>query len=796
MSTSQKNKTPFYVTTSIAYVNGTPHVGFAMESIEADVLARWAKKNGRETFFCTGTDEHGEKIQRTAEDQGTTPQAICDKNSEAFRSLGKTLNISNDFFIRTSDQEVHWPSAQKIWSKMEEKGDIEKREYTAQYCYGCEAFLTEKDLDEDGNCPLHKRPPETISEENYFFKLSKYSEKIAKLIETKELEIIPHFRKNEILQMAKSGFHDVSFSRPSKKLPWGIPVPNDETQNMYVWCDALTNYISAVGYGKENPPLRGGSELSEQGESNTENTSSQLPPSPPLRGGDLFQKYWNNAEVVHVIGKDILRFHAGIWIGMLLSAGEKTPDKIFVHGFLTSEGHKMSKSLGNVVDPFGEVEKYGTDALRYFLLREVPIGQDADFSRKRFEEIYQAHLANGLGNLVSRVYNLCQRSEVFVPTEDKFITDETRIFLHAKQKNVEKKMEGFVLHEALSEIFTAIDFCDQKINEIKPWDLIKTDPLATKGFLGEILKVVLWIGDTLLPFLPETGEKIQKIFGVHPPLRGGLGGSELHEQLPLNPPLRGGSSTFGELEMLFPRLEKLNLPKPDSVETNCNSSLQNKNIQFTITPQAQQAGIVAEYVLLDNIAVKKTPRGMQKFLKKEVKAWLEKGGKDNPQWRERVDSQDQIKIDLGFSAEKNINAAESLANLAEKNGKLPNVSNLVDLYNIISLKHGLSAGAHDTAYLSENVKMDITTGDETFEPMQGKEHMDLENNPLKKGEYAFFISDNEIGCRFDSAQCEASKISEGNKNVLIYFQSVQGKEQWAKEAMEEFLELLKEFDLM
>ena len=743
---------PLYVSTSIAYVNGTPHVGFAMESIEADVIARWGRHQGREVFFSTGTDEHGEKIQRTAIEKNTTPQEICDKNAEAFIEMGKYLNISSDNFIRTSDQKKHWPSVQKLWTKLVEAGDLEKREYTAKYCYGCEAFMLEKDLDEDGNCPNHKRPPEEISEENYFFNLSKYSEKIVELLETNTLKIVPEFRKNEILNMAKEGFHDVSFSRPSKKLPWGLTIPNDDTQNMYVWCDALTNYIAALDYNN-----------------NSEN----------------FQKFWDRdiseREAVHVIGKDILRFHAGIWIGMLLSAGEKLPNSIFVHGFLTSEGHKMSKSLGNVVDPKGEVEKYGADALRYFLLREVPIGKDADFSRTRFEKIYQAHLANGLGNLVSRVYNLCERSEVFAPSTVENLCPSVQKFLDTQQEKINSAMNNFELHIAIEEVLKAVEFCDIKINTLKPWVLIKENPEKVKHFLSHILYVVIWIAKNIQPFLPETGEKIQKIFGQKD--------GEISEK-------------FGTLEMLFPRLEKLNLP----VKTNCNSSLQKgntpekKEIHFSLSEDIQKLGIVAEHVVLDTIAVKKTPRGMQKFLKKEVKAWLDAGASRNADWKKRVDLQNQIKTDLGFSPETFPCAPEMLAKLAEKNDKLPNVSNIVDLYNIISLKYGLSAGAHDTNFLEKNVEISLTKGDEKFLPMTGKEHLSPENLPIQKGEYAFFLDTQKttIGCRFDSAQCESSKISEGNTNILVYFQNTKEDEDQnntAKKAMAEFLELVKLYDL-
>ncbi len=752
----EKNRS-LYVSTSIAYVNGAPHVGFAMESIEADVIARWGRYNGRETFFLTGTDEHGEKIQRTAEEKNITPQMLCDENSAKFRALGKCLNISNDDFIRTSDQKKHWPSVHTLWNKLVEAGDLEKKSYTANYCYGCEAFMLEKELDENGNCPNHKRPPEEISEENYFFNLSKYSEKIVELLETNELEIVPAFRKNEILTMAKEGFHDISFSRPSKKLPWGVSIPNDDSQNMYVWCDALTNYISALGY--------------KDSEENTEE--------------NLFNRFWKREEreVVHVIGKDILRFHAGIWIGMLLSAQEKLPNKIFVHGFLTSEGHKMSKSLGNVVDPFGEVEKYGTDAVRYFLLREVPIGKDADFSRSRFEEIYQAHLANGLGNLVSRVYNLCERSAVFSPSTPENLCPSVTKFLEEQDKKIETAMNGYIFNTALEEIFKAVEFCDQKINTVKPWELITTNPEKTQKFLTHILYVMVWIADKLTAFLPETAQKIEDIFQNSC--------TECKQ-----------NSAFGELKMLFPRIEKLHLP---SVEKNDGGSLNTqfsngKKIHFTLSEACQEKGMYAESAQYNAIAVKKTPRGMQKFLKQEVKNWLEKGGTNNAEWKERVALQNKIKTDLGFSIDQFPCAPEMLGTLAEKNGKLPNINTIVDLYNIVSLKHGLSAGAHDVEFLDESVSIDFINGNEVFTPMPGKEHLSQENIPLRRGEYAFFTTEDKtvIGCRFDSAQCDESKITEGNKNIFVYFQSVNTSEttkQWAKDAMEEFTMLLKKYGL-
>ncbi len=490
---------PFYLTTSIAYVNAAPHLGFAMEAIEADAIARWMRQQGRKTFFLTGTDEHGVKIAKTASEQGIPVKDLCDQNSERFRELKEALNLSYDDFIRTSDQEKHWPGAEKLWKLMAKKGDIEKREYKALYCYGCEAFYTEKDL-VDGKCPIHKTVPDLIAEENHFFKLSQYSEKIAELIDSNELEIIPEFRKNEILQMARGGFLDVSFSRPAEKLPWGVPVPDDPAQTMYVWCDALTNYISGIGFGQKDE--------------------------------SKFEEFWNNGEVMHMIGKDILRFHAGVWIGMLLSAGIKTPNKIFVHGFLTSEGEKMSKSLGNVVDPFVEVKKYGADALRYFLLREVPVGRDADFSRKRFEENYQAHLANGLGNLASRVHTLCSRTETYSAPKN-LLPDFAKLLDQADQ-NLMTAMKQLTLHEAISSIFEVVEVLDKKMDETKPWLLVKENPENAQELLANFLAALLWISTKLEPFLPITAEKMQLMFGA-------------------------GKGKFGKGMMLFPRLEKLSM---------------------------------------------------------------------------------------------------------------------------------------------------------------------------------------------------------------------------------------------
>ena len=314
----------FYLTTAISYVNAPPHIGHALEFIQADALARYHRMTGDDTFYLTGTDEHGVKIFDTAAERGITAQELVDENAEKFKALEGILDLSYDDFIRTSSA-MHKSACQKIWMKMFEAGDIYKDTYKGKYCVGCEGYKADKDLDENGNCPNHNKPPEILEEENYFFRLSKYSDKIKAAIESGELKVLPETRKNEMLNIiGDEGLHDVSFSRPKKLLPWGVDVPNDPDQVMYVWCDALSNYITAIGYEEET---------------------------------EQFKKYWPCDA--HIIGKDILRFHAGIWIGMLMSAELPIPKGVYVHGFITSDGRKMGKSLGNVVDPLEYVDKYG-----------------------------------------------------------------------------------------------------------------------------------------------------------------------------------------------------------------------------------------------------------------------------------------------------------------------------------------------------------------------------------------------------------------------------------------------------
>lgn len=459
-------KKKFYITTSIAYTNASPHIGFALELIQADVIARYRRILGEDVFFLTGTDEHGRKVAEAAEKAKKSPQEFTNKISSQFKDLTKILNISNDDFIRTTDKKRHWPSVRKVWLRLKEKGDIYKKKYQGLYCVGCEAFITKKDLI-DGKCRTHLRFPELLKEENYFFRLSKYSKKIEEVLKRSKIEIIPATRKNEMLIFTKQGLHDVSFSRPRKDLSWGIKVPGDETHTIYVWADALTNYISLIDYTLK------------------------------------LKKYW--PADLHCVGKDIFKFHALIWPGMLLSLGLALPKAILVHGFITVSGQKMSKSLGNVVDPFELVKQYGIDTVRYFLLREIPATEDGDFTYEKFEKRYNSDLAGGLGNLVARVVVLAQKVKI---QKSKIEIQNTKLKKEVEKtwKNYRKALDEFRFNEALVAIWDLISSCDRYVEKEQPWKESKKQ----KEVIGNLLSVIGQIAEMLKPFLPETSEKIFK----------------------------------------------------------------------------------------------------------------------------------------------------------------------------------------------------------------------------------------------------------------------------------------------
>jgi methionyl-tRNA synthetase len=457
----------YYVTTSIPYMNGDPHIGFGMELLQADVLARYARQRGDEVIFSTGTDEHGGKIAEKAEAEGLEPQAFVDDLSAKFHSLTKSLNISNDRFIRTTDA-GHKQRAALIWEKL--KDDIYKDSYIGLYCTGCEEFVTEAIAKENNNiCPNHNRNYEKIEEENYFFKLSKYNSKIKTAIDTNEFNISPLTKRNEILHVINEGLDDISISRPIEKNEWGIPVPGDDSQVIYVWFEALMNYITVLGYPEYED----------------------------------FEKYW--PVDVQVIGKDIIRFHAAIWPGILLALGLSLPKKLYVHGFINIEGQKISKSLGNVTHPDEITKIYGVDAFRYYFLRHIPSYEDGDFSWDRMHEAFTNELGNELGNAVQRtgaMINQYQAGLVGVIPES---SHDTQVYHNA--------LAECRFDRALDSVWEQVRGLNQYIEAEKPWQINKegdTDHL--REVLAYQVSSLLSIAELLVPFLPETASKIKAVF--------------------------------------------------------------------------------------------------------------------------------------------------------------------------------------------------------------------------------------------------------------------------------------------
>jgi methionyl-tRNA synthetase len=461
----------FYITTAIDYASDVPHFGHALEKTQADVIARYQRFLGKEVYFLSGSDEHGIKILKRAEARGKNVKDFVDENVEMYKKLAVALGISIDDFIRTTDKKRHWPGAQTLWKKLDDAGDIYKAKYKGYYCVGCEAYITEKEL-VGGKCQIHDKEPELIEEENYFFRISKYAQEIENKIKSDELKIIPVSRKNEALAMLGAGLEDMSFSRFAEKLNWGVPVPNDPSQIMYVWCDALANYVSALGYGSDD--------------------------------NNNFAKFW--PADLHVIGKDISRFHAIVWPAMLLSAGLPLPKEILVHGFALSGGRKMSKTLGNVINPFDLIEVYGADAVRYYLLREITIFEDGDITEEKFKEAYNANLANGLGNLTARIMKM---SEQYLQKSK--IKNQKSKFLD----EYKKFMDSFEINKAADFIWQKISDMDKKIQETEPFKLIKTEPGRAKEILSELVFGLKQIAEMLAPFLPETSEKILRAIEVN-----------------------------------------------------------------------------------------------------------------------------------------------------------------------------------------------------------------------------------------------------------------------------------------
>lgn len=451
-----------YITTAIPYVNGAPHIGHAMDYCLADVCARYFRLVGDEVRFQAGTDEHGNKIFQKAEELKVPVEEYVAENAGKFQEFIKTLGVSYTDFVRTTDAD-HERRAQEIWRRLEKY--IYAAKYEGWYCTGCERFVTEKECEENGGvCPDHNKPYERLEEENYYFKIADFKERIREAIETDEMLILPEFRKREVLKLLADS-PDVSISRPKTQLTWGVPVPDDDSQVMYVWIDALANYITVLGYPEKE-----------------------------------INEWW--PATAQFVGKDILRFHAIIWPAMLLGLGLPLPKVLLSHGMVLANGQKMSKSIGNVVDPMEVLTKHGLDAFRYFFLRHIDTFADSDFTWEKFEDAYNNELANDLGNLVQRLAALAQKNKVELELEKSELPEEYR-----------ELMDKFEFSKAFDLVWDKVQGLNRRIDEEKPWSLAKSgETEKLKAVMNGLMNELLLVKEMLKPFIPETAEKIETIF--------------------------------------------------------------------------------------------------------------------------------------------------------------------------------------------------------------------------------------------------------------------------------------------
>lgn len=476
------DKTPFYITTAISYVNGKPHLGHAYEVILTDVMARFQRLDGRDVMFLTGTDEHGEKVAKTAAENGMEPKEFADQNAASFIEMTKTLNISNDDFIRTT-QERHYKSTQAIWARLQEKGDIYLGKYEGWYSIREEGYFTEDELreSEDGQkFTPNGTPVEWVEEESYFFRLSAYTDRLLEYYESHPGFIAPDSRRNEIISFVKQegGLKDLSISRHKKRLKWGIPVPGDEEHVMYVWLDALTNYITGVGY--------------------------------PDTESESFKKYW--PAQYHVIGKDIIRFHCIYWPAFLMSADVELPETVFAHGFINVQGEKMSKSVGNVLSPDALVETFGLDQLRYFLMREIPHGQDGNFSYDQAVTRINADLANGLGNLAQRTLSMIHKNcDGAYPQPGEYTEADKELLEKAYTTMIEDMRSAandFKMHRMLEAIWRVVSDANAYVDEQAPWALKKEDPARMNTVLYVLADVIRCLAISVQSTIPGSASQM------------------------------------------------------------------------------------------------------------------------------------------------------------------------------------------------------------------------------------------------------------------------------------------------
>ena len=577
----------FYITTPIYYVNGDPHVGSAYTTIAADVMARYKKTQGYDVYFLTGTDEHGQKVEETAKAKGMTPQEWTDLMAPRFVEMWKALNIKNDDFIRTT-QERHKKAVKKILQTVWEKGDIYKGEYEGKYCVSCETFVPENQIVGDNCCPDCGKQLRMVKEESYFFRMSKYQDALLKHIDEHPDFILPRSRRNEVISFIKQGLQDLSISRNT--FEWGIPIEFAPGHITYVWFDALTNYLTAVGY--ENDPA-------------------------------TFEKRWTNGEVVHLLGKDIVRFHAIIWPCMLLSAGVKLPDKIVAHGWWTSEGEKMSKSKGNVVAPLDEVKKYGVDAFRYYLLREVSFGNDGDYSTKAIINRINSDLANDLGNLLNRTLGMYKKyfgDEIVKGEEFQEIDLGAQKLFDETLALVDDAMSRLEFSRALEFIWKFISRMNKYIDETGPWLLAKDE--TQKERLATIMNMLVYslekIAVLVAPYMPEAGQKIWSQLGIEKNVETAqISDVEGWDLLPAGHKLGTPTPIFPRLEVEKEVKEKNPVNKDLKIENPINiddfSKVQIKVVEILEADKVKDSDKLLKFKVNDGKNIRQIVSGIAKY---------------------------------------------------------------------------------------------------------------------------------------------------------------------------------------
>ncbi|MEM4390886.1 MAG: methionine--tRNA ligase [Candidatus Diapherotrites archaeon] len=707
----QTKKQKFYITTAIDYPNSKPHLGHAYEKIIADCLARWHRLKGEKVFYLTGTDEHGKKIEQAAKAQGKNPKEFVDDQVKHFKQLCEKLDISNDRFIRTTE-ENHEKTCQDLFQKVLDKGDIYLGKYEGLYCISCEAFYLEKDLIE-GKCPIHKKPLEKLSEESYFFKMNKYEKKLIELFENQDF-IHPKRRKQEIMNRIKEGLKDLSVSRTS--FSWGIPLKNNPKHVIYVWFDALLNYITGIDYPKEK-----------------------------------FEEYW--PADIHVIGKDILWFHSVIWPCMLFAMEIKPPKKILVHGFINSQtGEKLSKTTGNMVDPIEITEKYGTDTLRYYLLREIPLGEDGNFSTEALIKRHNNELADSLGNLVHRTLTLTEKkldSTIPQATADETLTKKLNL------EKIKEHMENLETHNALNEIFDYIGECNKYLNDKQPWKQEKKEAEKT---LYTTLDSIRIISILINPFMPKTSEKIAKQLNC-----------KITDLKEAKFNLLKPNTKIGKKEILFQKIKE-NTPKTTT-----------KNIEFIISKELIEKGIKIEAAIIENVKIKKKHEGLEKQINNELKKLDIKEIEESEQTKEYEKMYENLKEKPKY------NAITNLTKIVKESKKIPRINTAVDSYNIVSLKKGIVIGCHDLDKIEGNVKGTIEKQKEKFIAMNNQEQ------EVNEKEYVF--KDNKgIICRMDVKQCERTKVTTETKNLFIYAQgNAKTPQKLVEEALNETIQNITKY---